>query len=192
MKDGDFDYLSSMSKDAEEDEEKVNWIGFKKQFFSAILASKTPFNKAKISSKNLVEDHKIDTVFTKQFSSVIELPVQNNEISANMQMYYGPTDYEILNSYEDYNFERLTIQGWAIVRVINKYFIMPMFNLLSSFIGSLGWVIIFLTIVVKLLMSPLLYKSFYEKQELILWLVVFLHYCRCQYSLLYFDFSLQI
>ncbi len=166
MKDGDFDYLSSMSKDAEEEAEKVNWIGFKKQFFSAILASKTPFNKVKVSSKNLVEDHKIDTVFTKQFASVIELPVQNNEINANMQLYYGPTDYKILDKYKDYNFERLTIQGWAIVRVINKYFIMPMFNLLSSFIGNLGWVIIFLTIVVKLLMSPLLYKSFLSSAKM--------------------------
>jgi YidC/Oxa1 family membrane protein insertase len=166
MKDGDFDYLSSMSKDAKEEVEKVNWIGFKKQFFSAILASKTPFNKVKVSSKNLVEDHKIDTVFTKQFASVIELPVQNNEINANMQLYYGPTDYKILDKYKDYNFERLTIQGWAIVRVINKYFIMPMFNLLSSFIGNLGWVIIFLTIVVKLLMSPLLYKSFLSSAKM--------------------------
>jgi len=166
MKDGDFDYLSSMGKEKSEDAEKVNWVGYKKQFFSSVLASKTPFSKVKLTSNNLVNDTKIDTIYTKQFASVIELPTQNNEINANMQMYYGPTDYEILKSYEDYNFERLTIQGWAIVRVINKYFIMPMFNLLSSFIGSLGWVIIFLTIVVKLLMSPLLYKSFLSSAKM--------------------------
>ena len=166
MQDGDFDYLSAMSKDDSEDIEKVEWIAFKKQFFSAILTSKTPFTKAKISSKDLINDHKVDTTFTKQFASTIELPTQNNEINVNMQMFYGPTDYKLLKKYEAYNFERLTIQGWAIIRVINKYFIMPLFNLLHSFIGSLGWVIIFLTIVVKLLMSPLLYKSFLSSAKM--------------------------
>ena len=166
MADDDFDYLSSMSKDGKKEAEKVNWIGFKKQFFSSILATKTPFKNVKLSSNNLIQDKKIDTIFTKQFASVIELPTQNNEVNANMQMYYGPTDYNILKSYKDYNFERLTIQGWAIVRVINKYFIMPMFDLLHSFMGSLGLVIIFLTIVVKLLMSPLLYKSFLSSAKM--------------------------
>ena len=166
MQDGDFDYLSAMSKDDSEDIEKVEWIAFKKQFFSAILTSKTPFTKAKISSKDLINDHKVDTTFTKQFASTIELPTQNNEINVNMQMFYGPTDYKLLKKYEAYNFERLTIQGWAIIRVINKHFIMPLFNLLHSFIGSLGWVIIFLTIAVKLLMSPLLYKSFLSSAKM--------------------------
>ncbi len=166
MKDGDFDYLNAMGKEKSEEIEKVNWIGYKKQFFSSILATKTPFAKAKVTSNNLVNDKKIDTVFTKQFTSKIELLTQNNELNANMQMYYGPTDYKTLKKYKDYNFERLTIQGWAIVRVINKYFIMPMFDLLHSFIGSLGLVIIFLTIVVKLLMSPLLYKSFLSSAKM--------------------------
>ncbi len=166
MHSGDFDYLSAMSKDSDKETANLNWIGYKKQFFSSILASKTPFPKAKVTSKNLVIDKKIDTVFTKQFISTVELPVQNNEINASMQLYYGPTDYKILSTYKDYNFERMTIQGWAIVRVINKYFIMPMFDLLHSFIGSLGLVIIFLTIVVKLLMSPLLYKSFLSSAKM--------------------------
>lgn len=166
MQDGDFDYLNAMSTDGSEETEKIEWIAFKKQFFSAILTSKTPFTKAKLTSNNLVEDREIDTVFTKQLTASIEMPIQNNEINANMHLFYGPTDYQLLKSYTDYNFERLTIQGWAIIRVINKYFIMPLFDFLHSFIGSLGLVILFLTIVVKLLMSPLLYKSFLSSAKM--------------------------
>lgn len=166
MANGDFDYLSAMSAEDEEEIEKVNWIAFKKQFFSAILASKEPLNNVKVTSKNLVEDKKIGTVFTKQFNASLVLPTQNNEINAAMQMYYGPTDHKILKEFKDFDFERLTIQGWAIIRVINKYFIMPLFDLIHSFIGSLGLVIIILTIVVKLLMSPLLYKSFLSSAKM--------------------------
>jgi len=160
MEDGDFDYISAMSKDSKKEVEKVKWIAFKKQFFSAILTSKLEFSNAKLSSNNLVQDRKIDTIYTKQFMASVALPIQNNEINADMQMYYGPTDHKILDTYKEYNFERLTNLGWAIIRVVNKYFIRPIFNFFGSFIGSLGLVIILLTVVVKLLMSPLLYKSF--------------------------------
>ena len=166
MEDGDFDYLNAMGKDNTEEVSKISWIAYKKQFFSAILATKTPFSKAKVSSKNLVDDEKIDTTFTKQFTSSIVLPIQNNEINAQMELYYGPTDYKILETYENYNFDRLTTLGWAIIRVINTYIIRPIFSFFSSFMGNLGWVIILLTIVVKLMMSPLLYKSFLSSAKM--------------------------
>jgi len=168
MYDGnEFDYLSSMSKEDKEEVENLNWVAYKKQFFSSILAAKTkPFKKATLVSKNLVQDEEIDTIFTKQFESHIELASSNNEIKKDMQMYYGPTDYKILNKYENYNFERMTLQGWAIIRVINKYLIMPVFNFYHKYIGNLGLVIILLTITIKLLMSPLLYKSFLSSAKM--------------------------
>ncbi len=163
----EFDYINSMTKDGKEEVENVNWIAYKKQFFSAILTAKEkPFKKALLISKNLVEDATIDTIFTKLFESHIQLETQNNEFKKEMNMYYGPTDYKILKTYKDYNFERLTLQGWAIIRVINKYLIMPIFNFFHKYIGSLGLVIILLTITIKLLMSPLLYKSFLSSAKM--------------------------
>jgi YidC/Oxa1 family membrane protein insertase len=162
----EFDYISAMTKDKTTEASKVNWFAIKKQFFSIAVASNEPFEKVKFNSKNLVDDNEIDTVFTKQFAVNITLPKQNNELNYKMQMYYGPTDYKILEKYENHDYERLTLQGWAIIRVINKYFIMPLFSFLDSFIGSLGLVIILLTIVVKLLMSPLLYKSFLSSAKM--------------------------
>ncbi len=168
MYNGDeFDYLNAMSKDAKEEVENLNWVAYKKQFFSSILtAKKKPFKKAVLISKNLVQDEEKDTIFTKQFESHIELASQNNEIKKEMQMYYGPTDYKILEKYKEYDFERLTLQGWTIIRVINKYLIMPVFSFYHRFIGNLGLVIILLTITIKLLMSPLLYKSFLSSAKM--------------------------
>ncbi|HFS68141.1 MAG TPA: membrane protein insertase YidC [Flavobacteriia bacterium] len=162
-----FDYLSAMSKEDKEEVKNLNWIAYKKQFFSSILTAKTkPFDKATLISKNLVQDEDIDTIYTKQFKSRIELNTANNEINKEMQMYYGPTDYKILKTYKNYNFERLTLQGWAIIRGINKYLIMPIFNFYHRYIGNLGLVIILLTITIKLLMSPLLYKSFLSSAKM--------------------------
>ncbi len=162
----EFDYLNAMSKDKSEEEKNVNWIAYKKQFFTAILSAEKPFEKVKFTSKNLVNDETKDTVFTKQFQSKIKLKTTNNEFNTTMKMYYGPADYKILKNYKDQDFERLTLQGWAIIRVINKYLVMPVFNFFHSFIGSLGLVIILLTISIKLLMSPLLYKSFLSSAKM--------------------------
>ena len=162
----EFDYLSAMSDKSEEEVENLNWIAYKKQFFSAILSADKPVKKTKLVSKNLVKDEYIDTVFTKQFETKMTLETTNNELFKKMKMYYGPTDYKVLKTYKDQDFERLTLEGWAIIRVINKYLIMPLFNTFHKFIGSLGIVIILLTIAVKILMSPLLYKSFLSSAKM--------------------------
>lgn len=168
MYNGDqFNYLSAMRKEGKEEAENLNWIAYKKQFFSSVLTAKEkPFKKAVLISKNLVQDKEKDTIFTKQFESHIQLSSTNNEIKKEMQLYYGPTDYKTLQNYKNYDFDRLTIQGWAIIRTINKYLIMPVFNFYHRYIGNLGLVIILLTISIKLLMSPLLYKSFLSSAKM--------------------------
>ncbi len=164
--DDEFDYLNAMSEEKSEEEENINWIAYKKQFFTSILSTNKPFKKVKLVSKNLVNDETKDTIFTKQFESKIKLETTNNEFNTAMKMYYGPADYKILENYKDQDFERITLQGWAIIRSINKYLVMPAFNFFHSFIGSLGLVIILLTIFIKILMSPLLYKSFLSSAKM--------------------------
>jgi YidC/Oxa1 family membrane protein insertase len=164
--DDEFDYLSAMSDEDKEDVKNLNWVAYKKQFFTTILAAKNkPFKKAVLISKNLVQDEEKDTIYTKLFESHIQLEA-NNGINREMNMYYGPVDDKILSTYKEFDFERLIYQGWAIIRVINKYLIMPIFNFLQNYIVSLGVVIILLTIAIKLLMSPLLYKSFLSSAKM--------------------------
>ncbi|MCF6350320.1 MAG: membrane protein insertase YidC [Flavobacteriaceae bacterium] len=154
-------------RDKEVVEKGVNWISYKKQFFSTILLADKSFKKAKMSQTNLVEDEKIDTIFTKQLNTNITLDYNNNELSENMQLYYGPNDKKQFNLYKDQKLEYNLAIGTSIFRWINIRFIAPLFSFIhNNIVGSLGLAIILLTIFVKLLMSPLLYKSFLSSAKM--------------------------
>ncbi len=164
--DGDFDYMSPMSDEDEEDVERVNWFAFKQQFFASVLMSDAPLEKVKLTSKNLVQDEFIDTVYTKQYHASIPLQAKNGELNYDLNMYYGPVDYTILSKYEGKNLDRIVSLGWGIFRWINKYAFVPVFAFLSSFIGNFGIVIILLTIVVRIIMSPVVYKSYLSSAKM--------------------------
>ncbi|MGV6845456.1 MAG: membrane protein insertase YidC, partial [Lutibacter sp.] len=106
------DYLS-MGRDDDATENDVNWVAFKQQFFSSILISKEGFNNAKLTSKELVKNADIDTVFTKAFYLKAPLTLTNGELNYNMQWYIGPTDYQILKKY-DRNIKEIVNLGWGI------------------------------------------------------------------------------
>ena len=162
----EFDYMNAMSDGSEDEPENVNWVAFKQQFFTSVLLTDKPFAKANLISNNLVEDEFIDTVFTKQFHAKIPLEVKNGELDYSMNLYYGPVDYKVLNKYEGKHLDRIVSLGWGIFRWINKYVFMPIFGFLSSYIGSYGLVIILLTIVVRIIMSPVVYKSYLSSAKM--------------------------
>lgn len=158
------DYLS-MGRDDDATENDVNWVAFKQQFFSSILISKEGFNNAKLASKNLVKDEEKDTVFTKSFSLKTPLALTNGELNYNMNWYIGPTDYKILKKY-DRNIKEIVNLGWGIFGFINRLVFIPVFSFLESFIGSYGLIIILMTIVVRIIMSPLVYKSYLSSAKM--------------------------
>jgi YidC/Oxa1 family membrane protein insertase len=150
----------------EETPEKVDYIAFKQHFFTTILQTNTSFEKSQLVSENLVKDEKIDTVFTKQFKATVPLAFTNGEIDYKMSWYFGPADYKVLKSY-DKNFEKIIPLGWGIFGWINKWIFIPLFGFLSSTIGlSLGIAIIIFTIIIKLAMSPITYKSFLSQAKM--------------------------
>ena len=164
--DGEFEYMNAMSDEDEDDAENVNWLAFKQQFFTSVLLTDTPFEKVKLISKNLVQDEFIDTVFTKQYHASIPLQAKNGELDYNMNMYYGPVDYKVLSKYEGKNLDRIVSLGWGIFRWINKFVFVPIFGFLSSYIGNFGIVIILLTLVVRIIMSPVVYKSYLSSAKM--------------------------
>jgi len=161
--DGKVDYLGHGHDDIES-VNKVSYVAFKQHFFSSILLTKKPFEKAEVYSNNLVNDEKVDTVFTKQFRATIPLAFQNGEINEQMNWYYGPTDYKILESYGK-NIESIVALGWGIFGWINRHAFIPIYGVLSMFIAH-GWAIILFTILIKLLMSPVTYKSFLSQAKM--------------------------
>jgi YidC/Oxa1 family membrane protein insertase len=166
LQDGEFEYMNAMSDEDEEEAREVEWIAFKQQFFTSVLLTDEPFESAQLRSVNLVKDEDIDTVFTKQYQAVIPLQSSNGELDYNMNMYYGPVDYAVLSTYKGRQLDRIVSLGWGIFRWINKFVFIPVFSVLSSMIGNYGIVIILMTIVVRIIMSPVVYKSYLSSAKM--------------------------
>jgi YidC/Oxa1 family membrane protein insertase len=161
--DGKSDYLG-LGHNESETVENVSYIAFKQHFFSSILLTDTSFKNSELYSDNLVNDEEIDTIFTKQFKAIVPLAFKNGEISEKMNWYYGPTDYKLLKSY-DRNIEDIVALGWGIFGWINRHAFIPAYGFLSMFIQH-GWAIILFTILVKLVLSPITYKSFLSQAKM--------------------------
>jgi len=161
---GDKDDYLSAAKDDEEQVENVSYIAYKQHLFTSILLTDTPFKTADLKSDNLVDDDKKDTVFTKNFSAKMPLEFKNGALAYTMNMYYGPAKYEILNDYNK-NLDEIISLGWGIFGWINKYVFIPVFGILSGFLPY-GLAIIFLTVLVKIVLSPVTYKSFLSQAKM--------------------------
>ncbi len=150
----------------EETPEQVNFIAYKQHFFSTILLTNAPFEKAKLVSENLVKNEDVDTTFTKQFKANVPLAFRSGEIDYKMSWYFGPSDYKTLQSYNK-NIEKIIPLGWGIFGWINKWIFIPLFGFLSTTMGlALGIAIIIFTILIKLAMSPITYKSFLSQAKM--------------------------
>jgi YidC/Oxa1 family membrane protein insertase len=155
---------AGLGKSEEETPEEVSYIAFKQHFFASVLLTNTPFKSAKLQSTDLVNDQTIDTVYTKQFKAVLPLAFSNGELDYKMNWYYGPADYKLLSNY-DKNLDGIISLGWGIFGWINKLIFIPLFGLLGSYMG-LGIAIILFTILIKLAMSPITFKSFLSQAKM--------------------------
>jgi len=155
--------LSQAGND-EEVETNVNWLSYRQHFFSSILLADKPFKTASLVSETLVLDEEVDTLYTKGYSASIPLQLSAGELNESMSMYYGPTDGSILKKY-DKNLEESIPYGWGIFGWINKSLFIPLFGFLSG-LFPYGIAIIIMTIVVRLVLSPVLYKSYLSQAKM--------------------------
>ena len=151
------DYLSLSGSD-EESPEEVRWVSFRQHFFSAILIPEKPINQLRVTSENLSDEPSLDEVFTKKFGVQIPLAYQSGEFGSRFEYYFGTTDYQTLKSY-DRDLESSIPLGWGIFGWLNRFIFLPLFGFLSSFLPH-GIAIILMTIIVRLAMSPVTYKSY--------------------------------
>lgn len=151
------DYLSLTGED-EESPEKVRWVSFRQHFFSAILIPDKPVDQLAVTSDNLADDESLEEVFTKKFGVEIPLVYQSGEFGSQFEYYFGITDYDTLKSY-DGDLETSIPLGWGIFGWLNRFVFLPLFGFLSSILPH-GLAIILMTIIVRLAMSPVTYKSY--------------------------------
>ncbi|ARV08984.1 membrane protein insertase YidC [Winogradskyella sp. PC-19] len=162
--DGDkIDKLAQM-KDDEEVVSDVAWLSYRQHFFSSILVPDSPLKLVNMSSKDLVLDEEVDSVYTKLYASKFPLNLSGGNFDTSMGLYYGPTDAKVLKEY-DKNLEESIPFGWGIFGWINKTIFIPLFGFLSGFLPY-GIAIIVMTILVKIVLSFVQYKQFLSQAKM--------------------------
>jgi YidC/Oxa1 family membrane protein insertase len=135
---------------------KLSWVAFEDQFFSSVLLSKDYFLNGTVTSTKTPESQK----YIRYYTSELGLPFTSvTSDSINLKMYYGPNHITTLRK-EGYDLDQLVFLGKNITGWINRFIIIPVFNWLEKFIGSYGIIILILTILIKVVLFPLTFKSY--------------------------------
>ena len=140
----------------EEKEETLNWLGIKQQFFTSVIeAGENGFIHSKGSQEMIKEGE-----FLKKFNFDGQLKLAGNELNQNFKWYFMPLDLPLLKSYEGKEFDTILPLGWSFIGDANRYLLIPLYNwLISLNVFSAGWVIFLMTIIIKLVLSPIMYKQ---------------------------------
>lgn len=139
--------------DAEENvSNKIHWVSYAQQFFNTSLIFKGNTKPTKGDFNTYMMPKTSDHL--KNLNSVISFPVADLKTDFQMTFFIGPNEHNLLSSL-NINLEQIIPYGWSIFGVINRYVIRPMFNLFSTFIPSYGFIIILLTLLIRILLFPL-------------------------------------
>lgn len=136
-------------------EGKIEWISFKQQFFSAVLIPQTPFDKGNLEVKISTEPGKI-----KEYGANMQLPF--NQLAAQnyaLKFYFGDNKFDDLKA-QGQSIEKQIDMGYWPLKYINRWIVLPVFQFLEGFGWGYGLIILVLTILLKIAMSPLTYKSY--------------------------------
>lgn len=152
----DFEHLG-LSANEMKFEEPVDWVAVKQQFFISALISKNKFKTAEI--KWVVPDTSTHLLAQTTSNLIVDVPATG---AIPLQLYYGPSDYSILKEYNN-GMQQIVPYGsgpFAFVKYINRHILLPVFDFLRQHVASMGIVILLLTLFIRLLTSPILYKSY--------------------------------
>ncbi|MCA6468854.1 MAG: membrane protein insertase YidC [Sediminibacterium sp.] len=152
-----FDYISA--KNEWTFSQPVQWVSMVQQFFNVTLINQQSFKGGTIKWERKTDSsrHLADADVVLQTN-----PSANTSLSLPMRLYYGPNDFYILEK-EAPEMEKIVNLGrdmYSFVRPINKYIIMPVFNFFSGWVSNYGWVVLLLTLFIRLVTSPLTYSSY--------------------------------
>ena len=172
-KDGDVDNTSENGNDEDEVKDKLKWVSAKNQFFSTVLIADSVFSTAKMTSVSIDNNSPDYEKYTKDVKIHTMIPYSSDKPNvASFYFFLGPNRYHLLSSYdkyspkEDLKLTRLIPLGWWLFRVINTGVIIPVFDWLGKFISSYGIIILVLTIIIKLVLWPLTYKSYVSQAKM--------------------------
>jgi len=161
--------LSNTKNDSKSITNKLKWIGFKDQYFSSTLIAKENFNASQFKSEYFKNEN-----YLKHYFAVTSVDFEpKDEKPIDFYYYFGPNDYNLLKQYDktifvgqDLQLEQLVPLGWSIFRYVNKWIVIPIFHWLNSWIANIGLSILLLTLIIKIGLFPLVYKSFMSSAKM--------------------------
>jgi YidC/Oxa1 family membrane protein insertase len=170
---GDVKYTSESSDDEEEIKDKLKWVSAKNQFFSTVLITDSVMSTAQLNSQVVEKDSPDYEKYLKDVNIHTLIPYASDKpVPASFYFYLGPNRYHMLSSYdkfspkEDLKLTHLIPLGWKLFRWINTGVIIPIFDWLGKFMSNYGLIILVLTIIIKVVLSPLTYKSYISQAKM--------------------------
>ena len=166
----DIEKLSESKNDEKKLANKIKWVAFKDQFFSSILIANDALNSTTLKSTLETEN----SGFLKSYSAEMSVPFDpTGKIPTTFRWFFGPNQFKILAAYDkgvsgdsELRLNKLIPLGWGIFGWINQYAIIPMFNFFSQYISNFGIIILLLTLVIKIVLFPLTYKSYVSSAKM--------------------------
>ncbi|RYE21320.1 MAG: membrane protein insertase YidC, partial [Sphingobacteriaceae bacterium] len=147
----------SLTKDEQKTfaDKKIQWVSFKQRFYSNVLIAKDGFTSADVSVGTDINSNAV-----KQMSAKMQLPYSGAaSVNYPMEFYFGPNRFSTLKE-QGYHLERQIDLGWGPLKYINRFAVLPVFNFLKQFNWNYGLIILVLTILLKVVLFPLTYKSY--------------------------------
>ena len=163
--DGEVDNLKERKDDSQNINTRLKWVSFKQQFFSATLIADEMFQNAELSK---VGEPEKETKYVEQMDATLSLgfnPMIDKTLG--MRFYFGPNKYNIFRAYK-LDLERQINLGWGffLMQWINRFAVIPVFNFLEGFNMNYGIIILILTILLKLVLSPIAYKTYLSSAKM--------------------------
>lgn len=151
------DHLATAKDDKKDlgEDGKIQWVSFKQHFFSNVLISKNGFDKGTLTVAS-----SLSPGIVKSFTANMQLGYNHQDVATYpLEFYFGPNKYQTLKA-QGFDLERQVDMGYWPLKYINRFIVLPVFELLDSFNWNYGLIILVLTIALKLVLSPLTYKSY--------------------------------
>ncbi len=157
---GDVESFKSRSKKEKEETTettRIKWVAFSHQFFSTIIIADEYFDGGYFAQQRFTDPGK----YVRRYTSSLDIPFDRTADQViGMQLYFGPNNFAALKSYGDYELEDVVVVGGSMIRWINAFVIIPIFNWLNRSINNYGIIILLLTLILKTALFPLTYKSY--------------------------------
>ena len=162
------DYLSASKDEEKSVPERLDWIGYKNQFFSSVLIADKDFEKSVLKTKIETQGSGYIKNYASEMSTFFD---PNGSAPTTLHFYYGPNHYKTLKAFDKDRDDKLELDnlvylGWPIVRSINKWFTINIFDWLSSWGLSMGIVLLLMTIIVKVVVFPATWKTYISSAKM--------------------------